>query len=548
MESRTAPLMRRVATKVHHFWIVDFEGAAHPAAHVPGYEWKNFCRQHKTLNRRITMTVVEQRVGAKPAPAAVERTALALIGNEEAVGAFLLAGWGQRRLSSSLECNWMCARESTPVAQIEAAWRAFVSSPQVAVLLVSAAVGRRIRDVTAEHKAEPTVVEIPGADTPPRVTCSVYEPYSGWQRGSEKELRERLALAFCAGGDASPVLSRPPPPPPHGTNPRVDALVAAVFRVATLGVSDDEEPPEAQRVEAGGKPGGPTPNAALNFKLQVLNAATTELAELLQSHHGPRDFVHALNRQRTRMVDVSAAFPFLAGLMLTVLDRCQSSRDVDSILTAMMLAQSFYRTRPDAAGREYLKAAIQSHPVWADVFFWREALALCVRKQRASYGESPRFRAAQADDPDRDQVLAPPPPPPDEAPNDDGPAYTSCLPAIFRFAAVMDSAERVALWSQLGGIVHAMLEFGTHPDVVRAFADAVCAEHDLSRQQRAIIVQHIETVRKSQLPDSEQAAADQRPTTDQPSCEDVQPDIVGHPPDATIAGQSPTLIVGASHV
>ena len=110
------------------------------------------------------------------------------------------------------------------------------------------------------------------------------------------------------------------------------------------------------------------------------------------------------------MVDVSSAFPFLAGLMLTVLDRCQSAHDVDSILTSMMLAHSFYRvrepvqledeeeavstgkaTREDAedeayasarSRREYLKAAIQSHPVWGDASFWREALTICVAKQR----------------------------------------------------------------------------------------------------------------------------------------------------------------------
>lgn len=158
----------------------------------------------------------------------IERTALALIGNEEAVGAFLLAGWGQRRLSSSLECNWMCARDSTPVDEIETAWRTFVSSPHVAVLLLSAAVGRRIRDVTSDRRSEPTVVEIPSADSPPRVTCSVYEPYSGWRGAAKPELGERLASAFCAGGKASesPVWSNRWSSKP--TDPRIDALVAAV--------------------------------------------------------------------------------------------------------------------------------------------------------------------------------------------------------------------------------------------------------------------------------------------------------------------------------
>ena len=93
------------------------------------------------------------------------------------------------------------------------------------------------------------------------------------------------------------------------------------------------------------------------------------------------------------MVDVGAAYPFLAGLLLTALDRCMRLRDVDSILVSMMLAQSFYRSRTGGgespnARREYLKSAIQTHPVWGDALFWREALALCVAKQNAHRGAS----------------------------------------------------------------------------------------------------------------------------------------------------------------
>lgn len=438
----------------------------------------------------------------------VERTALALIGNEEAVGAFLLAGWGQRRLSSSLECNWMCARETTPAQEIDAAWQAFISAPEVAVLLVSAAVVRRVQRDSQATMGQPTVVEIPSADTPPRVTCSVYEPYSGWQRKEEDRLLAPNALAttFCVNRneEASPpkAWSRTPASQ-EASNPRIDSLVAAVFKVATLGVAEEGEVSSSTSWMTSKQ----TPNAAMNFKLQVLNAATTETAELLQScPQGARDVVRALNRQRTRMVDVDAAFPFLAGLVLTVLDRCQSRRDVDSILTAMMLAQSFYRTRGSDGRREYLKSAIQSHPVWADVYFWREALTLCVWKQRSSYdsGErrapSPTATAAYCGA-SSDYANDRPPPPPPLTPRpseEDVPAYASCLPATFRFFSSPERSERVALWSQLGGIVHAMLEFGSDPDTVLAFAEEVSNEHNLSAQHKAVIVQHIETVRRSQ--------------------------------------------------
>lgn len=405
-----------------------------------------------------------------------ERTAIALIGDEEAVGAFLLAGWGQRRLSSALECNWFCVRDSTPEEEIEEGWRAFVRSTQVAVLLVSGAILRRVRD-RREEKSGPTIVEIPCQDSSPRVTCSVYEPYSGWQP------KESFPATSNAPADICPESTR------------VDELVAAVFRLATLGVSDDDDDDDLQPAWNNTKL---QHKAALSFKLEVLNAATTEIAELLQGEpHGAKVFVRALNRQRTKMVDVSTAFPFLAGLVLTVLDKCMADQDVDTILTAMMLSQSYYRTRGDAnPHREYLKAAIQSHPVWADDKFWREALALCVRKQSTSFTASkiasPRRSWINGGD---DRVLAPPPPP--RSTTDDEPIYMLCLPMSLR-APATESAERVALWSQLGGIVHAMLEFGAQPDAARAFADAVCAEHDLSRQQRAIILQHIESVRRAQ--------------------------------------------------
>ena len=100
---------------------------------------------------------------------------------------------------------------------------------------------------------------------------------------------------------------------------------------------------------------------------------TTELADLVaKDDAGSREFVRALNRERTRMVDLGPAFPFLAGLLLTALDAFLRARDVDAILVAMMLAQSFYRRRGET--REYLKVPLQAHPVWADAAFWPDAL------------------------------------------------------------------------------------------------------------------------------------------------------------------------------
>ena len=180
------------------------------------------------------------------------------------------------------------------------------------------------------------------------------------------------------------------------------------------------------------------------------------------------------------MVDVGIAFPFLAGLLLTALDRCQRLRDVDSILVSMMLAQSFYRSRPgnvvgddDQASREYLKSAIQTHPVWADALFWREALALCVSKQK---------------------TLGPNAADPDEG--DDPGCTPGYFVHLFYAEADADRARHAdALWSQLGGIVHAMHEFGVAPDAVIQFLDAVCSEHGVDEHRRQTLVDHVESMR-----------------------------------------------------
>ena len=47
------------------------------------------------------------------------------------------------------------------------------------------------------------------------------------------------------------------------------------------------------------------------------------------------------------------------------------------------------------------------------------------------------------------------------------------------------------LFSQLGGIVHGMLEFGLEQSAVQDFVDSVCADHGLSQEEHALITSHI---------------------------------------------------------
>lgn len=52
-------------------------------------------------------------------------------------------------------------------------------------------------------------------------------------------------------------------------------------------------------------------------------------------------------------------------------------------------------------------------------------------------------------------------------------------------------AERLARWSQLGGVVHAMLEFGVAPDAVLTFVDDTCKAHRVDDGQRKTLVDHV---------------------------------------------------------
>ena len=385
---------------------------------------------------------------------------LSLLGDEAHVGLFLLAGWAKREARG---CNWERVDEGAAGDAVAAAFGRLVArggvvlvSERVAAVAREAVDAERRRGDEEEHRGV-VVVEIPSSDAAPRASCALFEPNETWSG--------RWAAADAAGDDGGPKPVEAPADAAAeaATRRRVDALVATLFRL----VARD-----------GGGEAAPAGGGARAFELEVLNACTTELAEHLQAPSGARRFVEALNRQRTRMVDVGAAYPFLAGLLLTALDRCMRLRDVDSILVSMMLAQSFYRSRTGggdapAARREYLKSAIQTHPVWGDALFWREALALCVSKQNA-------HRAAPGDDPD--------------AGDDPG-----CSPGLFAalfYGAADDgkAAAADALWSQLGGIVHAMHEFGVAPDAIVAFLDAVCAEHAIDGERKRILADHVEAM------------------------------------------------------
>ena len=277
------------------------------------------------------------------------------------------------------------------------------------------------------------------------------------------------------------------------------------------------------------------PAASLEMPgLMQLNAAATEIRSLLQQQGSVPRLVRALNRQRTRNVDVGEAYPYIAGILLSILNHCLDTRqDVESVLNSMMLSQSFYRqasvsdrdqrahgwrigTKPGfGPRREFLKSALERHPLWHDDAFWRMALDICVEKQKR-LGHQTLDRAAlpsasspsslpssRAGDLVASQLKSQTPP------SQSGSlASPQSSPSPLAFLGILSDEEatrariakeaveetKKAVYSQLGGIVHSMLEFGLTALEVVTFVERVCDDHALSRVQEHAVVAHVEAV------------------------------------------------------
>mmetsp|Transcript_64303 Transcript_64303/g.177984 ORF Transcript_64303/g.177984 Transcript_64303/m.177984 type:complete len:259 (-) Transcript_64303:1048-1824(-) len=251
-------------------------------------------------------------------------------------------------------------------------------------------------------------------------------------------------------------------------------------------------------------------------RMEELNSAATEVAAMLQTHGGVPRLVRALNRQRTHNVNVGAAYPFLAGSLLCMLNRCLEHNDIDAVLNAMMLAQSFYRCDDGPSGdgsgggvggdggsgmrgssgggkREFLKTALEKHPLWRDESFWHQALQLCVAKQQLQLST---LRSAERalEDGYNDEV------------NADGSRieYEQIDHNILCWQIAAedgpddseDAAEQVKstntiIFAQMGGIVHSMLEFGLAKDEVQGFVSSVCEENEMGEEHREMLMAHV---------------------------------------------------------
>ena len=85
---------------------------------------------------------------------------LAIIGDEDTVTGFLLAGIGE--LNSKRTKNFLIVDNKTKLGQVEEAFREFTAREDLAILLISQHVANDIRHLLDEYdRLLPTVLEIP---------------------------------------------------------------------------------------------------------------------------------------------------------------------------------------------------------------------------------------------------------------------------------------------------------------------------------------------------------------------------------------------------
>ena len=89
---------------------------------------------------------------------------ICVIGDEETVTGFLLAGVGHRTVDN---CNYLIVKVDTKVSAVEAAFRSFTSRADVGIILINQHVANDIRHLMAGYtQTIPTILEIPSKDHP----------------------------------------------------------------------------------------------------------------------------------------------------------------------------------------------------------------------------------------------------------------------------------------------------------------------------------------------------------------------------------------------
>ena len=89
---------------------------------------------------------------------------IAVIGDEETVTGFLLAGVGHRTVDG---CNYLIVKHDTKQAVIEETFRKLTTRSDVCIILINQHVANEIRHLTNTYtQTIPTILEIPSKDHP----------------------------------------------------------------------------------------------------------------------------------------------------------------------------------------------------------------------------------------------------------------------------------------------------------------------------------------------------------------------------------------------
>lgn len=90
-----------------------------------------------------------------------------IIGDEDTVTGFILAGAGDSDSRKARAPNYFIVNKSTQLPEIEAAFKQMVSRPDIALILICQHIANDIRYAIDMHEEIfPCVLEIPSKDTP----------------------------------------------------------------------------------------------------------------------------------------------------------------------------------------------------------------------------------------------------------------------------------------------------------------------------------------------------------------------------------------------
>merc|ERR1719231_1366015 len=93
-----------------------------------------------------------------------EARLIAVIGDEDTVTGFLLAGTGQRDAKG---CNYLVVASKTKRSQIEQAFNTMTSRADIGIILINQNVANEIRHLlNVYEKITPTILEIPSKEHP----------------------------------------------------------------------------------------------------------------------------------------------------------------------------------------------------------------------------------------------------------------------------------------------------------------------------------------------------------------------------------------------